>query len=78
LKKSINWNNIHFGDTHTITERSLSVKKRDRKLILAKETIRDLVPGENLMAVHGGSPSCPAPPSSTAGTIPYCCLEATA
>ncbi len=52
------------------------MKKREKKLVLMKETLRQLEEGKDLMFVEGGGEimSCaPNSPSTVGGTKRVCC-----
>ncbi len=49
------------------------MKKRDKKLSIAKETLYELEKGRDLMAVQGGMTSCGTSPSTAGGSVNHCC-----
>jgi hypothetical protein len=54
------------------------MKKRDKKLRIAKETLYELEAGRDMKAVLGGANadealSCTRPPSTAGGSVEQCC-----
>jgi hypothetical protein len=54
------------------------MKKRDKKLRIAKETLYDLEEGKDMKAILGGVDgdeelSCTRPPSTAGGSVLRCC-----